>query len=305
MKPNFQILVVMPVYNAMPYLQLALDSILNQTFKEFCLLSIDDGSKDGSVDFLHGINDPRLVVHTQQNSGPGAIMNNGLTFALEKNIPYIARMDADDISQIDRLGKQYSLLIHNPEIAACSCNCEYMDVTGKIIGSSTVPTTNSQIKWEILHGLRGMVQGAMLIRTQALADVGGYRKKFPLAEENDLFLRLMGKFQLSNVSDYLYKIRLHKESMSIANFEKNYLYSRYALDCFIARKVGVPEKSFEEFCKTQNRLAKINVKREMMMLRLWQKGMIEHSMFAQLLAALLDPIRVVARIKRKIDIIHI
>ncbi|MEO0250310.1 MAG: glycosyltransferase family A protein, partial [candidate division WOR-3 bacterium] len=162
------VLVVMPLYNAVQYVQKAVDSILNQTFKEFQLLIIDDGSTDGSYELVQGIKDPRVTVWKQENMGLCPTLNKGLRYAHENRIPYTARMDADDLSEPTRLEKQLALLEALPEKAACSSNCYYIDENDQIIGSSTVPLSPRLIRWEVQQGLRGMIHGATLFRTEAL-----------------------------------------------------------------------------------------------------------------------------------------
>src|SRR5262249_30853859 len=155
------------------------------------------------------------------NAGPGSVMNRALEYAVSHAVPFIARMDADDISEPQRFQRQLDLLRRTPSAAACSNNCLYMDATGLTIGSSTVPLRPARIRSELRQGLRGMIQGSTLFRTEALATVNGYRAQFRLAEEVDLFLRLVERFDLVNAPEFLYRIRLHDQSFAVANVTQN------------------------------------------------------------------------------------
>jgi glycosyltransferase involved in cell wall biosynthesis len=126
----------MPVFNAMPYLQSSIDSVLNQTLDDAYLLIVDDGSVDGSYEYVKGVRDRRVRVMLQPHKGPGAAMNAALEHV---ETQYLARMDADDIAMPTRLEKQVALLEAHPEVLACSCNSYYINRAGQIIGSSTVP----------------------------------------------------------------------------------------------------------------------------------------------------------------------
>lgn len=295
------ILVVMPVFNAGKYLFPAIDSIFNQTFDRFFLLIVDDGSTDGSAEVIKKFSDPRLITLSQTNQGPGSVMEIGLRFALKEKIPYIARMDADDISEPDRLKTQLLLLNRNPNTAACSCNSYYINQKGSIIGSSTIPISNNLIRWEIRHGLRGIIQGSMMIRAEALQEAGGYRSKFHYAEEIDLFLRLIENYKLSNVSEYLYKIRLHDNSFSLSNYKTNFLYAQYALDCYKKRNSGKVEQTFKEFLQSFSTIQRINLNRELNMLKYWRMSMETKKIIPRIIAGFLDPLRVVARVLRIIE----
>src|SRR2546423_279818 len=99
--------VTLPVYNAMPYLQAAVESILGQTYSDFEFLIIDDGSSDGSADYLRSLRDPRVRLSVRENRGLGATLNE---LFRNSRTEYVARMDADDICEPRRLEKQMAFL---------------------------------------------------------------------------------------------------------------------------------------------------------------------------------------------------
>jgi glycosyltransferase involved in cell wall biosynthesis len=295
------VLVVMPLYNAARFVRNAVDSIFAQTYSDYHVLVVDDGSSDGSSEIISDYVGTKLTILHQTNSGPGAAMNRALEYARDTNIPFLARMDADDLSLPKRLEVQLQLLHQHPKAAACSANCYYMDAeTEEITGVSTVPTRPGLIRWEVENGLRGMVQGASVFRTDALVEIGGYHLQFRFAEEMDLFLRLTEKFDLVNAKEYLYKIRMHKGSLSMHDVRKNVLYHFYALTCSRNRRAGRPEESFEKFVERMDWKLSLRVRHEEFVLQRWRAAVTKHNSFSLLLASLMDPRRVLARVLRKL-----
>jgi glycosyltransferase involved in cell wall biosynthesis len=298
---NQSILVVMPLYNAVNYVEKAVDSIFSQTYPDYQLLVLDDGSSDGSSEIIAKYVGDKITLLHQSHSGPGVAMNRAVQYAHERQIPFIARMDADDISMPMRLEIQHELLQENPTAAACSSNCYYVDSeTDEIVGTSTVSRRSSFIKWEIQSGLRGLIQGATLFRTIALIEVGGYRPHFRYAEETDLFLRLAEKFELVNAKEYLYKIRMNTNSLSMRDASKNSLYHFYALECSRNRRASKPEDDFRTFLGRLDWKLSVRIWHYEFMLKLWRSNIVRRNYMLLLLASLIDPRRTIARILRKI-----
>jgi glycosyltransferase involved in cell wall biosynthesis len=295
------VLVVMPLYNAAAFVRKAVDSIFSQTYTDFRLLLVNDGSTDGSAEIASRYVGSKLVMLHQVKSGPGSAMNLAIQYARENHFPFIARMDADDLSLPARLEVQHRLLSRHPGAAACSSNCYYMDAeTEETVGTSTVPSRTPMIKWEIENGMRGLVQGASFFRTAALVEIGGYRPWFRYAEETDLFLRLGERFDLVNAKEYLYKIRLHNNSLSLKNVRENVLYHFYALDCSRNRREGRREEDFQSFLEKADWRFSIRVRREEFVLNLWRSNISKKNPLSLVFAALADPRRALARVLRKL-----
>lgn len=293
-----RVLVVMPVWNAEATLQEALDSIFTQEGVAFDVLAIDDGSSDGSLELLQRQRDGRLLVDALGHRGLCAVMNHGIEFAAAQGYEYLVRMDSDDISKPGRFERLVRYMDAHPACAAVSSNCEYVTSSGKGSGTSTVSVRTGQIAFEIRHGLRGLIQGASCFRVTALVAIEGYRPQFSAAEDADLFLRLVERFDLGNVGEYLYRIRLKPDSRSRSDLRRNVLYSRYALDCARRRMRHQPERSFESFAAWAGRFG-VAPRLEYWSMTLWEashgggwrKALVP-------LAAVLSPLRVYARFAR-------
>ena len=295
-----RVLVVLPVWNAEATLQEALDSVFLQRGPTFRVLAVDDGSQDRSLEILRAQRDPRLEVHARDHEGLSLTMNHCIRYAATEGYEYLMRMDSDDLSKPGRFERLVRYLDAKPAYAAASSNCEYFTSDGKGGGSSTVSVRKRQIAFEIRHGLRGLIQGASCFRTAALTAVGGYRPVFRVAEDADLFLRLAERFDLGNVGEYLYRIRVHSRSRSRADLRRNVFYAQYALDCARRRARARPERSVEEYARWAERYS-LELRREYWSMSLWEashRGGWRRALAAP--AALLSPRRLVARTLRAV-----
>ncbi|WP_209299734.1 glycosyltransferase family 2 protein [Escherichia coli] len=124
--------VVMPVYNSEKYLAEAIQSILNQTHKNFELICINDGSTDKSQEIIEYFSsrDARIVVINQPNKGVVSSLNLAISLA---KYDYIARMDADDISHPTRLDKQIRYMTSNKDISILGTAYNYVDINGRVL----------------------------------------------------------------------------------------------------------------------------------------------------------------------------
>lgn len=292
----------MPLFNAQPFLKKAIESIYSQTYKDFIFLIVNDSSTDGSELLAEEYSKFGLILMHQKNSGPGSIMNMATNYAIENKIEYIARFDADDIALPNRLEKQIELMEKYPYTAACSSNCYYIDaINEETIGTSTVPVSPLLIQWEIKTGLRGLIQGSTLFRTEPLRKIGGYREKFKLAEETDVFLRLNEMYELRNSSDFLMKIRLHKNSLSVGNSKKNTQYLYFALDCAKRRTQKKPEIEFNQFIANLPIIRRFQIWHEEFFLRIWRYYLIRRNPIYLVLLIFLDLRRSLFRIMRMLS----
>ncbi|MEO1295405.1 MAG: glycosyltransferase [Cyanobacteria bacterium J06636_16] len=201
--------VVMPVYNSLRYLNAAVESILQQSFKDFELLIFDDGSTDGSRERLelYAAKDPRIRLFLREHGGLTLLLNEGLEKARGE---FIARMDSDDISMSHRFAAQLKFLTHNPDCAVVGSEILRIDPGGLPIGIKGQPLHHEEILQAFLSGKGGVINhpSAMFFRT-ALEKIGGYNRDLEPAEDFDLFIRLSEVGKLANLPEVLIKYRLH------------------------------------------------------------------------------------------------
>lgn len=127
--------IAIPIYNAMPYLKYAVQSIINQTYKNWILYLIDDGSTDGSIDSINKYieNDSRInIICDHCNKGLVERLNQSIAMT---NTKYYARMDADDIMYITRLEEQVNYLESHPEVDVVGSSIMTIDDKNNIMGS--------------------------------------------------------------------------------------------------------------------------------------------------------------------------
>lgn len=292
--------VLMAVYNDARFVRAAIDSILAQTCADFTFLIIDDGSTDATPEILSGDIDPRIEVVRQENAGLAASLNRGLAILRDRGVRYVARQDGDDLSTADRLERQVAFLEAHPEVAACGANARYIDFDDRVIGTSVVPLSPRLIRWELRRNLRGMIHSATTFRVDALAAVHDYRPVFRHGEDFDLFVRLAERFDLVNLPQFLYRIRLDPESLSVGNQERNTMYCLWALDGARRRRNRLPERSLVEFESAMGGWRRLGLARERLVLEWWRRSMREGRHWA-LAAALLDPKRGIARVLRAVE----
>jgi len=204
--------IVLPVHNGARYLALAVDSMLAQTFDDFELLLLDDGSSDNSLAIAksYAARDPRVQVHALAHRGLSATLNDGLVLA---RAPLIARMDSDDIAWPERLALQVAFLDANPHVAVVGSNVRYMDEFGTVRPVAPLPCAPSDLKSKMIFGCV-LVHPTVVMRTREVLAVGGYRPPFALAEDYDLWLRMEEHGALANLPDILLDFRRHSANVS-------------------------------------------------------------------------------------------
>jgi len=205
-----KISVIMPVYNAEKYVSLAIESILGQTYKDFELIMINDGSTDSSLSIMekYSLTDHRIrLASREKTKGVAVSLNEGLAMARGE---YIARMDADDISLPQRFEKQVVFLEGHPDIAVVGSSVLVVDPEGLPIAPRILPPTHEEIDRGLMRYLieRRMYHPTMMMRRSVVSTIGGYRKEFA-AEDYDLLLRLVEICKLANLPEVLLEYREH------------------------------------------------------------------------------------------------
>lgn len=208
--------VLMPAYNAEHFISEAIESILEQTFSDFELIVIDDGSKDDTLAKIqqYANKDSRVRVISQENIGFVPTLNKARLLA-QGDI--IARMDADDISHPDRFEMQIKYLEEHADIVCVSGNYEYMDEVGRKLTTIYMPLNDDDIQSSCLNGAPALCHGCSMMRRWALDDTGGYIVGMEPAEDLDLWLRLGEVGKLANLVDVILKVRLHPASICGSN----------------------------------------------------------------------------------------
>jgi glycosyltransferase involved in cell wall biosynthesis len=225
MKTNKPIIsVIMPVYNGELYLKEAIESILNQTISDFEFIIINDGSTDNTEEIIMSYDDKRIIYRKQNNKGIGAALRYGCSLA--EGI-YIARMDADDISELNRFQIQYDYLKKHPKTIVISSAVRYIDEKGKVLGRSYPLTCNQAIRKNLQKGNPICHPGAMLVNA-AYKKINGYQDLQPL-EDYFLWLKLSKLGKVTNTSKPYLKYRIHDNNSSSSISDEHYEYLKALL----------------------------------------------------------------------------
>lgn len=204
------ITVLLPVYNGERYLKQAVRSVLNQTYKNFELLIVDDGSTDKSVEIARSFNDSRIRIHKKQHTGLADTLNEGISLSQGE---WIARIDSDDIALNNRLELQSSFLAANSELDVIGGNSLYFSESGKIEFAVRVPAEDSLIR-KMLDIHNPFNHSAVTFRKNRIVEGGGYDPSFDCYEDFELWHRLRHKLRFAIVPEFLVFTRLRKDSLT-------------------------------------------------------------------------------------------
>lgn len=220
--------VILPVRNAARTIDDALNSVLAQTFQDFEVIGIDDGSTDGSGDLLRRAaqRDSRVRVVSNLGRGITAALNRGIALAAGR---FIARQDADDISMPERFAHQVDRLERHSRLCAVGTGTIAIDEAGHPIGRLRVGSGPATVRDGLRNARMTPVHGSMMMRRECLCAVGGYREAFVACQDFDLWLRLTERYEIDNVTDPLYHWRLTSSSMYGSRRRTQLLYCGIAL----------------------------------------------------------------------------
>ena len=205
------ITVLMAVYNGEKFLKEAMESILNQTYKDFEFLIINDGSTDKSVEIIESFNDPRIrLVHNEKNLKLIASLNKGISLARGK---YIARMDCDDISMPERFEKEVEFLENHSDYGMVGTCYNIIDAQGKVQRNVSYPSNPDLIKL-FLSLTCPLVHGSVMIRAELLKKNLYGSNDFSAVEDYELWTRIAEKSKIYNIPEHLFRYRIYGESFS-------------------------------------------------------------------------------------------
>lgn len=201
--------VVMPVYNALPFLDESIGSIVNQTFADFEFVILDDASTDGSERVLRAWEkrDHRIrLIQSDRNLGLAGSANQ---VVLKATTGVIARMDADDVSHPDRLRRQWEVIKSRPDVVAVGTLCEGIDATGRSV--------RPRDRWRLVRHSRYIPfpHGSAMFRREAFDAIGGYSERFAAGEDQDFFFQMTSRGLVVTLPDVLYHFRYHLHNATL------------------------------------------------------------------------------------------
>jgi glycosyltransferase involved in cell wall biosynthesis len=216
-----KISVLMPVYNGGKYIREAIDSVLNQTFVDFELIVVNDGSTDDTQDQLNTYHDSRIRVFNQKNGGVSAALNTGLKHA---NARYIARFDADDVCYPNRLEKQYQFMEEHPDFVLIGSDADYMSEQGEFLFKYiNIGHSNEEIQARI-KDYCPFVHSSVFYRRDIIIECGSYEVNAHTFEDYFLWLKVVTKGKTLNFQEPLIKVRFNAASVTVDEKDREPLF---------------------------------------------------------------------------------
>jgi exopolysaccharide biosynthesis WecB/TagA/CpsF family protein len=233
------ITVGIPVYNAMPYLPESIESILGQSYGDFEILAINDGSTDASMEYLRSVRDPRLRVMTQSNLGITATLNRMLA---EAGTPWLARHDADDVAYPNRIARSIEYIARFPNAGMFYSLAEYYP-KGSVGRFRATKGTPAEIRQLVLSGrLPALCHPTVTLNIKAVVNSGGYRFNLHV-EDIDLWWRLALQNDIRLIPEVTLGFRQNLQSVCSANLAAqsiNTLYVQYLLLSHVWGRTPLP-----------------------------------------------------------------
>ena len=207
--------VFMPVYNAVAYVEKAINSIQRQTFTDWEMVIVDDLSTDGTFKLIQKIaqEDKRIRVYRNgRHRGVAGAANLALPMLQGQ---YIARMDADDISLPDRFEQQVTYFRNNPDTIALGGQCFLIDKDGNITGKKRFPTSAGKTQETMFYRIPVQQPAMMINRALLPKDFVWYEEGLKTAEEVELLFKLFKYGKVKNLKNYILQYRIHGNNVSL------------------------------------------------------------------------------------------
>jgi FkbM family methyltransferase len=208
--------VLMAAYNSESFLKEAIDSILAQSFADFELIIINDGSSDKSEGIVKGYSDPRIRYFAQENGGLGAALNRGIK---EARGEYIARMDSDDISLPTRLQTQLNYLDQHSEVALVGTSYDVVDAKLRHRETFSALTNPEDVKNDFFVR-NPFGHGTVMFRKEIINKVGSYDAERGKIEDYEFWWRISQAYTVANVAESLYLWRIVSSGISHGDSDK-------------------------------------------------------------------------------------
>jgi len=206
--------VVMAAYNDLRFIDAAVTSLLRQTYDDFELIIVDDGTRQPEVFSRLAALDPRVrVITSEQNQGTAAAANRGIAGSRGD---VIARLDADDIAEPDRLAHQVALLDSDPALCLVGSWTMQMREQGEPIEVCRWPVADLEIRWWILFQIP-INHSSSAYRRASFDRSGGYNSAMRRGEDHDLWWRMLDQGRVHNIPLPLVRVRINPRGLSAGN----------------------------------------------------------------------------------------
>lgn len=240
---------IMPTYNGARYLKAAIDSVLQQTYADWELVVVDDGSTDATPEILATYTDERIkVICLPSNQGRGKARNIAVQQSQGR---YIAVCDGDDLSLPERFAKQVRYLEKNPEVGVVASQVLYFDEGMEPELRVLYPESPESIQARFRRGRSAVPNQSAMIRKELFDRHGYYSPECRRCQDLEFFLRVMEHTEFATLSEPLVHYRQSGGSPGLKYWLENASYQRYALYRWSAIKGGLEPAPYREYVKAQ------------------------------------------------------
>jgi glycosyltransferase involved in cell wall biosynthesis len=210
---SIPITVLMSVYNGERWLSESIESVLSQSYSNFEFIIINDGSTDASLEIINSfaVRDSRINIIDKPNTGLADSLNVGINQAQGE---WIARIDADDLCEPDRLHKQYGLVRMKPSLVLIGSDFQVIDEEGRPGKMYKCSSKHKSLVNSLATGRRFFPHSSSFYHSETVRLLGGYRTRIKRAQDRDLWLRLCEAGQITCLSESLVKIRKHPNQIT-------------------------------------------------------------------------------------------
>ena len=301
-----KVTIIVPIYNGETHLRETIDSLLSQSFGDFELLAVDDGSTDASSAVVQSVKDDRIRLIRKENSGLCNTLNLGIA---EAKSQFIARSDQDDISAPQRLARQLEVMSENPDAVGVFSYNSKVGSRHTWSNADKLSMTGAQVRHYEPEKDGCLLCSTMFARASVLKSIGGFRQPYYPADDFDLELRLAQAGKVMVVQEPLVAYRFHAGA---STYRKSVFTDvpdkcSWAVDSYERRARSIRELTFQEFMSSQpNGFWSDLAKRRMNIARLSMRVAGQRFLDGRYIAgaahlavgATLDPLGMVGRTKR-------
>ncbi len=240
--------VIMAAYNAKDFIAPAIESILNQTYSEFELIIIDDGSTDNTLEIikLYVEKDSRVKLIQSDHLGAPSARNLGVR---EAKYSWIAIMDADDIALPERFNRQIEATKTNPEVVVWGTYAHHISSTGEVLTLVQQGALNQEDFYNLWNDghIPFVINPTALLKKNVLLEAGGYDPKYQFVEDLDLFARMASYGPILAIPEPLLLYRIHSKSESMQKFFQQKQLARYIVARHRSYLSGEKEPDLNQF----------------------------------------------------------
>ena len=248
---------VIPVFNGEQFVAEAIESCLSQTWSPEKIVVVDDASTDGTRSLLERFHKdhPDIIepVFLSENGGRSVALNAGIERVSTR---YCLFLDADDVSELNRVEKQVQFMDGNPDVFASSGFVRYIDQHGRIFASGTLSVLSHE-DYAVAMATGepiGFFSPATIVRTSVFKDDGlWFRPVFRQAQDIDLWNRIAEQHVIFAQPDFVTRYRIHKNAISTQRYLRSQFFFAFIRDCMTRRRNGRDELTLEAFSEEWDR----------------------------------------------------